>query len=106
MLGYALLLAAGSGSFWTGNELWTGICGPQGDEPACNTYVAGVFDGANTMDNYRNSTSLYCAPRSVTVGQLGDMFRKHLRDDPEHRDLYAGTLVVGMLVRAFPCKGV
>jgi hypothetical protein len=45
-----------------------------------------------------------CAPQGATAGQLRDVVRKHLTNNPETRDLGAATIVMVSLAVTYPCS--
>jgi hypothetical protein len=59
-------------------------------------YIVGVVD---TSDNV-----LFCTPDNVKIGQLIDIVKKYLRDNPEKRHRPASDLVIDSLSSVFPCK--
>ena len=104
MMMHLALAAAASVAFFTGNDLYEGFCGPHGDEATCDMYVAGVFDGARAEEELSGRPPLACLPSTITVDQLGTIFRKRLADDPEHRTSLGATLVMEGLAKAYPCR--
>lgn len=45
----------------------------------------------------------YCLPTSVTVGQVADVVRKYLQDNPATRHQYPNALIKFALSETFPC---
>jgi len=46
----------------------------------------------------------YCIPEGVTVRQVGDVFCKFLRENPERREYVAALLFQTAMSQAWPCK--
>ena len=103
MIGLMMLLASGSGDFFYGNDLYAGICGNSRHRLECALYVTGVVDMALTAAAVEKRNLPFCVPRNANVGQLGDVFRKELRDHPKRRHLRGATLVYVSMRDAFPC---
>jgi hypothetical protein len=89
-------LACADGEFFTGNALYQRI---QSATPSDNTvalgYVMGIHDATTGI--------LVCSP-NVTAGQVRDIVKKSLENNPENRDQLASTLVIGALSAVWPCK--
>jgi hypothetical protein len=50
------------------------------------------------------SDSMACIPSQVNNGQLVDIVKKYLEQNPESRHEYRGVLVIRALSKAYPCK--
>jgi hypothetical protein len=46
----------------------------------------------------------YCIPKGVTVGQVGDVFCKFLRENPVRRQYVAALLFSTAMTEAWPCS--
>jgi hypothetical protein len=46
----------------------------------------------------------YCVPDGVTVRQIGDVFCKFLRENPERREYMASFLFPAAMSKAWPCS--
>jgi hypothetical protein len=103
MIGLAMMLAAGGGAFYTGNDLYAGVCSDTRNRVDCALYVTGAVDMILTMVEAENRPMPFCLPENVDVGQLGDVFRKELREHPERRNMRGAVLVLTSMVGAFPC---
>lgn len=58
-------------------------------------YVAGVYDS--------NTGVGFCAPTTVSLGQVSDMAKKYLENNPAVRHLAADAIILYMLDKAWPC---
>jgi hypothetical protein len=89
----------------TGNT-WEANCASQElhDYVACRRYVAGVADTLRVWEASSPSTLEACIPDKATVGQLVEVGRKFMRDNPSGRHLPAGVLLVTAFTFAWPCK--
>lgn len=59
-------------------------------------YVAGVSDA--------NKGRTHCMPNNVTTGQLRDMVRNYLNNNPAERHYTAHSIVREVLASVFPCS--
>ena len=87
---------SGSAEFWNGNEVME-YCEPGPKLQYSRFYVTGITDALS-------GSGLFCLPRGVHVGQVGDVFCKHLRDNPGERHRPAHELAVNAFRSAFPCR--
>ena len=101
-VGLALMLSANSyASVWKdGNSLHSNC----GDEFAfaqglCSGYIIGVLDA-----NARNGFEPYCDPEGTTRGQMRDIVKKWLADNPAYRTIPADAAVTVAMMEAFPAK--
>jgi hypothetical protein len=92
----------------TGNDLLK-YCEDSRNHLFCRGYIGGIADimqhltandpdGANARDGLT-----WCPDDGVTAGQLADMVRRQLRDEPGFRHHQAYMLVTIYLSLAFPC---
>ena len=58
-------------------------------------YVQGVVDALQNV--------LFCPPPSVTAGQLYDMVRGYLADNPGERHLSGDVIITRVLKSSWPC---
>lgn len=58
-------------------------------------YVAGVYDA--------NAGIGFCAPSTVNLGQVSDMAKGYLDNNPAVRHLPAEAIILYMLNKAWPC---
>jgi hypothetical protein len=72
----------------------------QGDEAFKRAYAMGFILGVH--DVYEDQ--IICSGANVTGGQLRDIVRKFLENNPSERDLPAHLLVMIALGKAFPCE--
>jgi hypothetical protein len=95
----ALLLApmfAHASGFVTGNDLLRNMNSESiGNRMHALGFVIGVHD---TL-----SDEVICAPNGVTAGQLRDVVKKKLTENPEVRDMGAAVLVMVTLAGTYPC---
>jgi hypothetical protein len=99
----SLLVAMAATNFWDGNQLYSDLCQPDKVTIACTTYVTGLIDGANLV-SLRNGEELpFCIPPTATAGQLADVFKKELHDDPARRNLWGSSILWNAMTKAFPC---
>jgi hypothetical protein len=71
------------------SDTWTEIGFAQG-------YVTGVADSYDG--------ELFCIPERVNVGQLVDLAKSYIVNNPKDRHRHAGALVAIAFVEVFPCK--
>jgi hypothetical protein len=101
-----LLLALVVGSPAWGNErgnfLYAQCNGADaGGEPFCVGFISGVIDTVEMAMDVKP----YCVRGTgATRGQLLDVFRKYLQENPQTRHESAAMLLVLALKQAFPCK--
>jgi hypothetical protein len=84
-----------SAEFMTGNNLHGKMNGDFGDKMLALGFIQGVFDV------YVSVT--FCSPNSVTVGQVSDMVRSYLDNNPSIRHKTAESLINQALKQAWPC---
>lgn len=94
-LSLALCTTFAHAEFYSGNKLLSMLRGDTIQEMHAVGYVVGVADTVRG--------ALYCPPDSITVGQLGDMVKQHLADNPSERHKTADLLVVNLLRTTWPC---
>lgn len=85
--------------FYTGNELWT-FCKNESSS-SCLVYILSAVDmhTAAVEDG-----KFFCIPPKVTGGQIEDVVKKYLQDNPADRHKPAAFLVIDALQAVFPCK--
>ena len=78
------------------------MCGSFPDSAlAC---IAGVADLQHLIARARPDVTEYCVEAGVTVSQLRDLVCMDLAAVPETRHCKASALVLGSLLRAWPCE--
>ena len=86
--------------FWTGNDLYNRIISSEVTERIqAMGYVMGVYDVA--------VHAIFCPPGSetnITVGQIRDMARNWLANNPHRRNESAEKLVIEAFKQAWPCR--
>ena len=92
------LLVAGSAQaqFKTGNQLYDQMQGNQMEQMNAIGYVQGVSDALQG--------AMACIPSAVTAGQVYDMTRLYVQNNPADRNLSADFLIMQVLRAAWPCK--
>lgn len=83
--------------FMTGNTLLSSM---RSDELFKRAYAIGFILGVH--DVYEDE--VICSGANVTGGQLRDIVRKFLEENPNERDMPAHLLVMISLGKAFPCR--
>ncbi|MET3498144.1 Rap1a/Tai family immunity protein [Variovorax boronicumulans] len=107
----ALLLCCASmyaaAAFMDGNKLLTGFEGHPLDVAASRAYVMGVVDSAESLKALPGSNGMFYAcfdvPNRATAGQLGDVVKVWLQQNPQHRHFNGPSLVANALATAYPC---
>lgn len=82
--------------FKTGNQLYSQMQGNQVEQMNAIGYVQGVADAFQGV--------LACIPTTVTAGQLYDMTKLYVQNNPTDRNLSADFLIMQVLRAAWPCK--
>lgn len=99
-LAAALIACAGLSSavpIDTGNELIAALEKPGTQADFALGYIVGVV-------TYGITDGVICMPNGVTQGQVRDMVRNKLIDNPQARHLAAHIFVLATMEGAFPCK--
>jgi hypothetical protein len=81
----------------TGNDAYS-LC--QGNEMWCIGFVSGALDMAAALNPPNVS---YCLPLTVKAGQMTDVFKKALTENPEIRDKPAVFILLEKLAATYPC---
>ena len=95
----ALALCAGPAhaEFMDGNKLYERMTSGKNTDYAMTLgYIIGVAD---TMQEVA-----HCAPPNVTAGQLIDMVKLHLEQNPSQRNRTGDLIVIHVLKTAWPCR--
>lgn len=83
--------------FYTGNKLYSMLIeSSKYSEGVAVGYIAGVFDFADSAS--------VCSPDNVTLGQLKDMTKQYLANNPSRRHDPAFDLIFEMLRATWPCN--
>lgn len=104
-------------TYITGNELHRdcsadgeGILGFQ-SRALCMGYIAGVVDAfttsamvAGVVRGEDTEVNLLCIPEGVEMGQLIDLTKDYLKNNPGDRHFTASFLVYMALSKQFPCS--
>jgi hypothetical protein len=80
----------------TGNAFLR-LCDKPEHAVSCITYTLGVFHG------FREGSSKICLPKGVDTGQLREVGKKFMRDNPQYGHFGPGGLMVASWTEAFPC---
>lgn len=82
--------------FFTGNELLSKMNSQSTvDQTFAMGYVTGVSDAVT------NVTA--CPPRHATIGQVLDLVKAHLTNNPSQRHYTADSLISNLLQKTWPC---
>ena len=95
LLTLALLSGAAHAEFKDGNKLLSDMTGSHGTQMLALGYVMGVADALNG--------ATHCMPTNVSAGQLHDMTKKYLEDNPVVRHFSADAVIHRMLANLWPC---
>ena len=87
---------AAHAEFKDGNTLFSEMTGSTNQRMNAIGYITGVTDVLSGVT--------VCAPSTVTAGQLFDMVKQYLEEQPQVRHYTADALVYRVLTRAWPCK--
>ena len=90
------LLSTANAQFINGNQLHADFNGSAADKAFALGYVSGVVDSFDE--------ELFCIPVKAELGQLRDIVRQFVANNPKQRHRHAGALVVFSLATEFPCK--
>lgn len=90
-----LTVTATHAEFVTGNQLLGWMRGNTVEQGLALGYVGGVNDVSGGV--------LFCAPSSVTLGQVHDMARRELDHSPEERHKSGDVFIVRVMRNAWPC---
>jgi hypothetical protein len=69
----------------------------------CDGYMSGVADALQGA-NKGVGGNTFCHPKGVTVGQLSDVAKLWLSQNPKYRHFTGHSVVARALSEAFPCK--
>lgn len=97
----SLTASTSNAQFTTGNQalaFCTRDGGAEFNMSHCLGLVAGLYD-ANLVWNKQH----ICLPANVTLGQIRDVFIRHIQQQASERHWSAGALMNNALVAAFPC---
>jgi hypothetical protein len=75
----------------------------QGVVDAEDDYVAAEIVSAMKEKREKFRTEHFCLSKNVTMGQVADIYRKYLANNPEHRHASASRLLRFVLLQEFPC---
>jgi hypothetical protein len=95
--GLLLVPCIASAEFWTGNTLLQSMKGTNMDQIQAYGYVMGVFDTAAGVDHCGQSAG------NVTVGQVNDIAKQYIEQNPSIRHFSADLLVRAAFARTWPC---
>lgn len=83
--------------FKDGNKLYSQMLSSDTtDNMVALGYVTGIVDAYNDI--------LICVKGNVTAGQINDIIKQYLYNNPAIRDQVAATLVMNALTPIWPCK--
>ena len=94
--------------FKTGNQLYSELNSSQDSWYTKGTgagYIIGVIDTYEIEQFWDKQPDYICYdPTRVNVGQLVDIVKKYLTENPGTRDLPAASLVLAALAESFKCN--
>ncbi len=95
---WSLVLVACSvhAEFKDGNKLYADMTGSAAHQMHAMGYVMGVADALAGVT--------VCAPSNVSAGQVFDMVKMYLEEQPQLRHFMGDALVNRVLSKAWPCR--
>ncbi len=96
IVGLLFVPAMAQAEFMSGNGLLKDMNGDVVDKSIALGYVMGVSDA------YTNVT--VCVPDNVTAGQVQDIVRRYLENNPDKRHYAADSLIRDSLEKVWPCR--
>jgi hypothetical protein len=81
--------------FFSGNTLLARLNGDSLDRVQALGYIQGVADAYVRV--------VFCPPENVTAGQLSDMMKNYLINNPVSRNKTADTLIAEAFGQVWPC---
>lgn len=103
--------------FYTGNDLYRMLNGTGAERSVALGYVAAMSDSQDhsqlltVISMTVNKTwkdkfpyQFFCVPANVTSGQLADIVKKYLAENPASRHADAAALVSAALIAVWPCQ--
>ena len=94
-VGLLALCATAQAEFKDGNKLYSDLTGNHGAQMLALGYITGVADALGGVT--------HCAPANVTAGQIFDMTKQYLEENPSLRHFTADLIVSRVLGRTWPC---
>ncbi len=94
--GLLFVPAMAQAEFMSGNSLLADMNGSEMKKMFALGYVIGV------TDTFSNAT--VCPPENVTAGQVQDIIKKHLEDNPATRHYTADSIIRNKLEKVWPCQ--
>lgn len=79
-----------------GNKLLSEMNGSIYDQMSSLGYVMGVADALYGV--------VVCNPTNATAGQMNDMIKRYLENNPSVRHYSADSLIARVLEQSWPCK--
>lgn len=75
------------------------------DPKFCESYVAGIIDYHNLLQNFEVQTAVnFCIPPQYNLTQVTEIVMNDLAGSPQHDHFIAAPAVSLALFKAFPCK--
>jgi hypothetical protein len=89
----------------TGNELKSYCTGRSGfDSGRCHGYISGVVEWQLIIAAAQRMAPIkYCLPEGVTYGQIVDIVKKFMADNPDKTHWEASVIIHNAVLNAFPC---
>lgn len=91
----ALFAGTAQAEFYTGNQLLNMMNGNNMEQMHAMGYVVGVAD---VWEGVR-----YCSGSRITVGQVNDVVKQYLTNNPQVRHQTADVLTMNALSNVWPC---
>jgi len=92
----AMLATSAHAEFWDGNKLYEKMRGETLEQMQALGYVMGVSDVGQGSN--------HCPTANVTAGQMEDVVRRYLFNNPSVRHYTADSLILRALKLVFPCQ--
>ena len=94
----ALSVTTAKAEFWTGNDLYYSIISTDINKRfQALGYIMGIYD--------MGIHGAFCpqTEQGITVGQLQDMIKQHLEQNPSQRHRVADRLIAELFKQVWPC---
>ena len=79
------------------------ICSNMDDRTLCAYYMIGVVETIGNLEMLKLTPCIIRLPKGVSGFQLLDLFLKYINNNPENKDLPAGSIAFIVLKKNFPC---
>lgn len=96
LIGGIILAGSAQAQIRTGNTLLDDL---QSENVVNRMFAVGYISGVADFGNGGN----HCIPNRATFGQMSEIIRKFVSENPEIRDISADVIVLGVLQKTWPC---